>query len=63
MVDGYGTFGQAREVSYDIMGFDCNEPESRILSNTLKNLKFKDLKRCWMNRYNKRKNVYFILQV
>ena len=20
-----------REVSYDIMGFDCNEPESRIL--------------------------------
>lgn len=31
MVDGYGTFGQAREVSYDIMGFDCNEPESRIL--------------------------------
>ena len=31
VVDGYGTFGQAREVSYDIMGFDCNEPESRIL--------------------------------
>lgn len=22
---------QAREVSYDIMGFDCNEPENRIL--------------------------------
>ena len=31
VVDGYGTFGQVREVSYDIMGFDCNEPESRIL--------------------------------
>ena len=37
--------------------------KAEFFSNTLKNLKFKDLKRCWMNRYNKRKNVYFILQV
>ena len=30
-VDDYGTFGQAKEVSYDILGIKCDAPEERLL--------------------------------